>query len=73
MVKQKKRMGITQSGKNYGIKCAIQGERSIWKQKIWPWTYSPQVILCGKKSPFPSQVSAMSFKFLKVLFYAWHW
>ena len=32
---QKKRMRITQSGKNYAINCAIQGMRLIWKQKIW--------------------------------------
>ena len=32
---QKKRMRITQSGKNYAINCAIQGVRLIWKQKIW--------------------------------------
>ena len=35
MVKQKKRLRITQSEKNYAINCAIQGVRLIWKQKIW--------------------------------------
>ena len=35
MVKQRKRTCTTQSGKNYAINCAIQGVRSIWKQKIW--------------------------------------
>ena len=35
MVKQKELTRITQSGKNCAIKCAIQGVRLIWKQKIW--------------------------------------
>ena len=35
MVKQKKLMCITQSGKNYAINRAIQGVRLIWKQKLW--------------------------------------
>ena len=35
MVEQKKRMRITQSGKNCAINCAIQGVCLIWKQKIW--------------------------------------
>ena len=36
MGKQKKRMCITQSWKNYAINyCTIQGVHLIWKQKIW--------------------------------------
>ena len=35
VVEQKERTGITQSGKNCAMNCAIQGMRLIWNQKIW--------------------------------------
>ena len=45
MVKQKKRLRITQSVKN----CAIQGARLIWKQKIWLVLTKPYFLVANQK------------------------